>query len=352
MWVPRTMKVVERTVLRRKRLLPEPGEVLVQVGDFVQAMDVVARLHLPSHIQAVDVARDLRLRDEDIRPYLTKELGEVVKAGEPLALRRGRLGLGGRASRAPVEGRLWRIVGRWVLLEGEPRPLEVRAYLRGRVVQLVESRGAVVETQAALVEGAWGLGGEGYGVLKVLAGRTDPLDRAVVDISCRGSVVVCGLLDSPEALQELARVQAQGVIAGSLWARVLPVAEEVGLPLVVTEGFGIAPMNADAYALLAQHEGGEVSLLGCAAGTRAEQGPEVAIPVVESEGPVPEPLAEVAVGARVRVLRGPHVGKVGTVQALPPHPQPADGAPRWGARVRLEGGELAFIPWNNLARLG
>ena len=352
MWVPRITRVTERTILRRERLLPEPGEVLVQVGDFVQAMDVVARLHLPSHIQAVDVVRDLRLRDEDIRPYLTKELGETVKAGEPLAVRRGPLGLGGRAARAPAEGRLWRIVGRWVLLEGEPRPLEVRAYLRGRVVRVVESRGAVVETQAALVEGAWGTGGEGYGVLKVVAGRTDPLDRAAVDISCRGSVVVCGFLDSAEALQELAKVQAQGVIAGSLRARVLAVAEEVGLPLVVTEGFGTAPMNADAYALLAQHEGDEVSLLGCAPGVHAQRGPEVAIPVPESGEPAPEPPAGVAVGARVRVLRGPHMGKVGVVQALPLHPQPVDGALRWGARVQLEGGELVFVPWNNLALMG
>ncbi len=352
MWVPRITRITERTILRRERLLPEPGEVLVQVGDFVQAMDVVARLHLPSHIQAVDVARDLRLRDEDIRPYLTRELGETVKAGEPVAVRRGRLGLGGRAARAPVDGRLWRIVGRWVLLEGEPRPLEVRAYLRGRVVQVVESRGAVVETQAALVEGAWGTGGEGYGVLKVLAGRTDPLDRAAVDISCRGSVVVCGLLDSPEVLQELAKVQAQGVVTGSLRARVLPVAEEIGLPLVVTEGFGTAPMNPDAYALLAQHEGDEVSLLGCAADAHAERWPEVAIPVSDSGEPAPEPPADITVGARVRVLRGPRMGEVGMVQALPLRPQPVDGAVRWGARVRLEGGELVFIPWNNLALVG
>lgn len=352
MWVPRTTRVTKCTMLRRERLLPEPGEVLVQVGDFVQAMDVVARLHVPSHIHAVDVARDLRLRDEDIRPYLVKELGEAVRAGEPLAVRRGPLGLGGRASKAPAEGRLWRIVGRWALLEGEPRPLEVRAYVRGRVVKVVESRGAVVETHAALVEGAWGTGGEGYGVLKVLAGRTDPLDQAVVDISCRGGVVVCGLLDSPEVLQELARVQAQGLIAGSLRARVLPVAKEVGLPLVVTEGFGTTPMNADAYALLAQHEGDEVSLLGCAAEVHARRWPEVAIPVPESEERAPEPPGEVAVGVRVRVLRGPHMGKVGTVQALPTRPQPVDGAVRWGARVQLEEGELVFIPWNNLALMG
>ncbi|MBC7224114.1 MAG: hypothetical protein H5T59_07555 [Anaerolineae bacterium] len=352
MWTPRRTRVTVCTTLRRERLLPEPGEVLVAAGDFVQAMDVVARLHQPSHLHAVDVARDLGLRDEEIQPYLTKELGEAVKAGEPVAVRRGALGLGGRVCKAPADGRLWRIVGRWLVLVGEPQPLEVKAYLRGRVVQVVESQGAVVETRAALVEGAWGTGGAGYGVLKVLAGPGDVLDRATVDISCRGSVVVCGLLDSAEALRELAQVQAQGLVVGSLRGRVLPALQEVGLPLVATEGFGAAPMNADAYALLAQHEGDEVSLLGCAAGLHDRRGPEVVIPVPEAREPEPEPPDELVLGARVRVLRGPHAGSVGMVQALPPCPQPVDGGQRWGARVRLEGDEDIFVPWNNLALMG
>jgi len=61
MWVPRQTRVTSYTALRRERLLPEPGQVLVDVGDFVQATDVVARLSLPSGLGAVDVARELRL---------------------------------------------------------------------------------------------------------------------------------------------------------------------------------------------------------------------------------------------------------------------------------------------------
>jgi len=348
MWVPRQTRVTSYTALRRERLLPEPGQVLVDVGDFVQATDVVARLSLPSGLGAVDVARELRLRDQEITPFMVKEIGEVVQAGEPLAVRRGMLGLSQSVCRAPVEGRIWRIVGSRVLLEGEPQTVEVLAYLRGRVARVLSGLGAVVEGAAAYVEGAWGVGGEGHGMLKVLSGREDALHERAVDISCRGAVVVCGLLQSEEALRQLANIQARALIVGSLPAALLPAVEEAGLPLVATEGLGQIPMAAEIHTLLQEHEGGEVSLLGRHPGLDDRNRPEIVIPVPEADEPVRVPRGGIATGDRVRLLRAPLQGKMGIVTALPRHPEPVEVGQRVGAWVQRDDGETVFVPWNNL----
>jgi len=352
MWVPRQTRVTAYTALRRERLLPEPGEVLVSAGDFVQATDVVARLSLPSSLHAVDVGRVLRVQAQDIGDFLVKEIGEVVEAGETLAVRRGKLGFSQRVCKSPAAGRIWRIVGTRVLLVGEPQTVEVLAYLRGRVTRVLGSQGVVVEGTAAHMEGAWGTGGEGHGVLKVLTAREDALGEDAVDISCHGGVVVCGTLQSEEALRQLAKVQARGLVVGSLPTALIPALEEVGLPLVATEGFGQVPMNPEAFSLLQQHEGAEVSLLGCAAGLSNRARPEVVIPVPEAEEPVREPPDEISVGDRVHLLREPLRGAMGIVTDLPPHPQPVEVGQRLGAWVQLDDGESVFVPWNNLEWIG
>lgn len=350
MWVPRQTRVSSRARCWRERLLPEPGEVLVGPGDFVQATDVVARLALPTGLHAVDVGQELGV--EDIVPFLAKQVGETVEAGEPLAVRKGRLGLSQRVCRAPVAGRLWQVVGSRLLLEGEPQKVEVTAYLRGRVVQTVGDRGVVVEGKAAWVEGAWGTGGEGHGVLKVLTGREEPLAKGAVDISCRGTVAVCGLLQDEEPLRQLAQVQARGLVVGSLPTALVPVVEGMGLPLVATEGLGRVPMVAEVHDLLREHEGEEVSLLGCKVGLHHRTRPEVVIPVSESGEPVREPRAEIAEGDRVRLLRDPFRGALGHVTTLPRHPEPTEVGPRLGAWVQLDDGESVFVPWNNLEVIG
>ncbi|NLE76953.1 MAG: hypothetical protein GX605_09405, partial [Chloroflexi bacterium] len=284
--------------------------------------------------------------------YLVKQVGDEVSAGEAVATRRGWLGLSRRHCRAPQAGRLWQVMGRRVLLEGEPQVLEMHAYLRGRVAGVVGNLGVVVECPAAWVEGAWGCGGEDYGVLKPVCGPQDSLLAEAVDISCHGSVVVCGLVDDDKAVVQLAKNQARGIIAGSVDVRVLPVLAECGLPVVATEGLGHAPMPQFIYELLESHKGAEVSLLGVQPGPGDGARPEVVIPLSQAPAEAPAPPSGVELGARVRLLREPYRGRIGVITALPQHPQPVEVGRRRGARVDMEGGETAFVPWNNLELIG
>ena len=50
------LQVTDRTRYRARRVLPIAGEVLVTVGDTVQARDVVARTELPGDITPINLA--------------------------------------------------------------------------------------------------------------------------------------------------------------------------------------------------------------------------------------------------------------------------------------------------------
>ena len=79
------LTVAERTVVHRRRQLPIPGSVLVQVGDRVAADQVVARAELPGNIRAVNVANILGVAPDEILDYLTKKRDESVEKDEIIA---------------------------------------------------------------------------------------------------------------------------------------------------------------------------------------------------------------------------------------------------------------------------
>jgi hypothetical protein len=55
------LKVTDRMLITKKRILPLKGEVVVKVGDKVEPDTVVARTHLPGNVEPVNVANILGL---------------------------------------------------------------------------------------------------------------------------------------------------------------------------------------------------------------------------------------------------------------------------------------------------
>jgi pyruvate/2-oxoacid:ferredoxin oxidoreductase alpha subunit len=79
------LTVTERTVIRKRRLLPIPGTVLVQAGDKVGSETVVARTELPGKVHALNVANLLGAAPDEIQEYLVKITGESVRRDEVVA---------------------------------------------------------------------------------------------------------------------------------------------------------------------------------------------------------------------------------------------------------------------------
>ena len=337
------LKVSSLATVRRERKLPLPGDVLVAEGQKVTADTIVARTQLPGNVQTVNAANLLGILPEDVEECLTKPVGSNVEKGETFAESRSFFGLFRSKVHAPVKGTVESVskVTGQVLLREEPIPVEVDAYVDGIIVEVHPKSGVTVETRGAFIQGIFGVGGETCGELHVaVADRDEPLEDRAIDATSRGKILVGGTYVTTAVLRKAIAQGVKAVVVGGfddydlrqLLGYDLGVAitgsEELGITLIVTEGFGSIPMAARTFELLRSCEGRRVSVSGATQIRAGVQRPEIVAPLLEAttERDVKEDSTEGGLkpGDMVRVIRQPYFGTIGRVTALPPELMPLE----------------------------
>jgi hypothetical protein len=339
--------ILPLTTIRRERLLPAAGRVVVRAGQKVEALDVVAEGSLEGGHVLLDVRRGLGISAEQADEIIERKIGEEISQGDVIA---GPVGLIPRVIRAPKDGRIVAIGGGQVLLETQDGLLELRAGIPGTVVDLVPDRGAVIEGTGALIQAVWGNGHMDVGMLTVLLEQpTDELTVDRVDVSLRGAVVLGGYCGQADVLQTAAELPLRGLILASLAGALAPLAARLPIPIVVLEGFGRIPMNPQAYKILTTNDKREVTVnaepMDAMRGTR----PEVIIPLpATSKPPLPRDTDIFAPGQTVRILRAPYAGMTGKIISLKSGLASFPGGNFPAAMVELEGGEQTAVPLANM----
>jgi hypothetical protein len=355
-YVPTQTHVLPLCTVRRERFLPVSGDVLVRADQRVEAPELVARAHLPTGHVIVDVGRFLGVPGVQADRYLTRKRGEEVKRGAVLAERRATMGLQSKVARSPAAGMIIATGEGRVIIETTHEVVELHAGIPGTVANVTPGLGVVVETSGALVQGVWGTGGQEYGVMHVLSEERDErLPAENITVSNRGTIVVSGRGIDSEGLRRAREYHLKGLVLGSLDPEMLDEIRELGCAVVVIDGFGDRPMSAPAFTLLKTNAGREVAL-DARLPDRAEGiRPEVVIPLPSGAHMPPLPVVgeALAPNKRVRALRAPYTGAVGTVTRLLNHPVLLpSGLRAQAARVELEGIGPAVIPFANLEILG
>jgi hypothetical protein len=354
-YLPATSHVTLLATLQRERMLPMAGTIIVQARERVEASDVVGRTVLAEGHRLVDVARLLGLPADKADDAMVKKDGQQVKAGEALARRKTTLGLLTRSARSPVEGRLVAAAGGKALVAAISKPFELRAGIPGNVVTILQARGVVIETTGALLEGAWGNGGEDFAPLRLAGGGPGAkLTLDLVTVEQRGALLAAGVVDDPAVLKKLAGLPVRGLVVGTLASALLPAAQKLNMPILVVEGFGGRGFSDAAYALLQGNTGREAWLNARPADRFAGHRPELIIPLASPSTPPAQPAEGIGlnVGQRVRVARGPLAGQVGKVTQLGERPQAtASGLRAYLAGVTLDGGAVTQVPYENVELL-
>jgi hypothetical protein len=339
-YVPPTTHVTLLATLRRDRLLPIPGEVLVQPNQRVEAADTVAHAFIAEEHRLLDVARALDVPKEAMAAFMLKRNGDPVKKGEPIAMRKTALGLGRKTVYAPVDGFLVVAGDGKALLASTSKAFELRAGLPGTVVSILKERGVVIETTGALLEGVWGNGKDDFGLMRVLgSGPTDALLSEQVDVSLRGTILAVGMVQDDNAFRRLAEMNIRGLIVGSMNSALISTVKKLDIPVLITDRFGGQGFSTPVYNLLVGNSGREAWVNAQNWNRYAGGRPEVIIPLPTPGQTPPAPVdgEALAVGKRVRVQRGPQMGQVGTVTALSEHPvQFSNGMRKLAAWVELE----------------
>ena len=342
-------------------MLPVPGDVLVQPGQKVEALTVVAQAQMSSRYRVIDVARQLAAPNIDMAEVMLVESGDEVKVNQVIASRRGGL-LFQRSVRAPATGHIEAVGSGWVLLETEQTVIEIEAFVNGWVRRIIPNWGVIIESNGAIIEAVCGFGGEAHGRLKrVVNSPYDELLAAELDESASEAIVLGGRTLNEEALHAAEHWKVRGIIVGSIDAALLKLDPPVKVRVVATEGFGEVPMSPYTFGILTSLSRRDVSIRGATPNLTATNSDEPPIILAPDSSPKQSSPYGVSttktkrtpmeVGSRVRVTQGRRLGGSGLIHEIPVQLQTTEaGILAPGAFVKFND-DIRFIPWSNLEQV-
>ena len=175
---------------------------------------------LPGALQNVKLADQLGVEPKDVSQFMKVELGAPVEAGQIVAEGKKMFGLF-KAPTAVCEftGTLESysdITGN-ALVREPSIPIEIDAYIKGTIVDVMPEEGAVIETRCAMIQGIFGVGGERQGVIRIaVTGPDQLLDEGNIKPDDTGKILIGGSGMTASAIKKASSVGAVGIIAGGL----------------------------------------------------------------------------------------------------------------------------------------
>lgn len=366
-----SLRVTSHATIRKERRLPIAGKVSAKVGDAVRAEDVVARAELPGDVATVNVVNLLGITPAELPKLMRKRVGEAVEREEVIAETKPFLKFLRSVARSPAQGTIEtvsQITGQ-VLVRTPPKPVEVRAYVDGTVVEVWPGEGVCVEATGAFVQGILGIGGEVTGEIAIGGGPEDLLTPESLKAQHAGKIVFGGALVTREVYDRATQIGVAALVCGgfndadlrALLGYDLGVAitghEDVRPTLIITEGFGRIAMAKGTHALLASHAGARASANGATQIRAGVLRPEIIIPLAQGPGASapsePREAIGLTIGAPVRIIREPGFGRLGVVKSLPPEAQRIESE----AKVRVvelqfPEGRTMMVPRTNVEVIG
>jgi len=236
---------------------------------------------------------------------------------------------------SPIDGEVENIssVTGQILLREPKIPVQVKAFIDGLVTDVIEDEGVIIENKSAYIQGIFGLGGETYGELKILAeSPDDELDVAKIDASCAGKIIVAGAFAAYHSIDIARKNGVKAIITGGLDDQdikkllgydigvAITGHENIGITIVCTEGFGKINMANKTFELLKRFEGHKTSIHGRTQIRAGVIRPEIIIPLEFDEKELVAKTSSMPVleiGTVIRIIRQPHFGQIAKVTALP-----------------------------------
>ncbi len=361
------LKILAHTTVKKVRQLPLKGKVHKKVNDMVDPDTIVASTSIPGNIQMVNVAQLLNIEPDTVSASMKCKIDESLKKGQIIAENNGIFGLFKSSVKSPIDGNLANVsdITGQVILSEPPVPIEVDAYTSGKVVDILPEEGLVIETNAALIQGILGIGGESRGIIEVVADSpADELKAELLKDSHKAKILVGGAFISYDTFRKAQAIGVAAIVVGGfnytdlskLLGYPLGVAitgsEELGTSLIITEGFGCITMAQRTYNLLKKHNGQFAAVNGATQIRAGVIRPEVLVPLpVSDEKPTVMDDTDLAIskGTTVRVIRSPRFGEVGNVIDLPaPLTKMESETMVRVAEIKFKDGAVQTIPRANL----
>jgi hypothetical protein len=190
------------------------------------------------------------------------------------------------------------------------------AGLPGKVAKILPGRAALLQTEAVIIRGVFGIGDDTEGEVRVASQFYEPIVASSLSASGEGAILIGGFLPSLEVIKKAEAVGVRGIVCGG--ANRLDLLRP-SLPILLTEGFGPVPMSPTVFSFLSAVAGRhvflspeELELLVARYVDHHDDWQELFL----SEAAGVEPWVEVKVGDAVQVFSFGQFGQLGKVTAI------------------------------------
>lgn len=341
---PLRIRVERDVVARVARTLDGKGELNAVVGQQVAPDEIIGTASVTAGFRTINLSTQLKVAPQEVEKYLTRKIGQRIYKGELLALRKSWLLGGKKMIIAPTDGVLDFLNPK----TGElkiiflPRKVKLPAGVYGIVEAVNEEKGQVIiRTQVSRIHGVMGSGGCREGILHILSRKDDLVSKSVLEPNDTEHILVGGGLFFRDTISAAISLGVNGIITGGINAAdynamaggriVFPkkLDIDIGVSLVVCEGFGSIPVGDDIFNILQEYQGRFVFIDGnkalislpSAYSSSLVKVKSTQLPPLQNNGlnediRVPQELVELKAGLRVRIVGNSYPAEQGKLLAV------------------------------------
>ena len=327
------LKVLKHSKVNKERLLPLKGKVHSDINNKVESDTIVASTEIPGNVQMINMVNKLNIDPNQVLDCMIVDVNENVTKDQIIAQNKGLFGMFKTEVKSPIDGKIINIskVTGQVVISEKPLPIEVDAYIPGKINKVYEQEGVIVSSEGTFIQGIIGIGGEKKGVIKLLVDKPgQDLDLSLIDSSLKDSIIVCGSYINYEIYKKAKDFGVKGIICGGVDYNTISdilgyslgvaiTGMEDTTTLIITEGFGSINMALKTFNLLKDNDGKTASINGATQIRAGVLRPEI---FIKSEDDInskdfSEDDLIISEGSTVRIIREPYFGKIGKIISLP-----------------------------------
>lgn len=257
-------RIEKNKVILIRRQLHGKGEITCQVGQEVSPQDILGRSKVAAGFRSTNLAKLLGISPKEAKKYLSRQIGQKIFRGELLAFKKAGFLSEQKIVTSPTDG----TIESYSDSTGELRisflshTIDLPAAVFGVVEKVDTIRGQVIiKTQATEINGLVGSGNIREGTIKIIGARSDPLTKLKLSHDAAGHILVTGALVNSNIISSAVAEGVHGIISGGISASDFKavggrlygenkLSTDVGIGILVCEGFGSVPIGEDIFTAL------------------------------------------------------------------------------------------------------
>lgn len=338
-FAPVNLRVERKVLIRMRRSLRGKGTLNVSLGQQVSPEEIIGTSTISSGFRILNLSTLLSVSPSEVENHLTRQIGQRIYKGELLASKKGFL-LSGKKVVAPTDGILDFLNSKTgeLRLSFIPKKVELPAGVYGIVEAVDREKGLVIiRTQVSRIHGMFGSGGPRDGILQILNAKDSLVSKTAIAAKYNEYVLVGRNLFFKEAITASISAGVRGIITGGLNAKdykamaggrlIFPkkLDNDIGISIVVCEGFGSIPIGDDIFEILSEYEGRFVYVDGNKAQILLPSFESSSLTTVKNtqlpefldeESTPEEKELELKIGLKVRVVGSSFSGEQGKIVAI------------------------------------